>query len=1776
MIQNDELVYDQPIHVQLRRTELYVDSGDRVEDEIIKKNFFDISDLNDYFPKIAAQKDNLDGLEQRFLARLTSDSIALTLSNYQGISSIREDTHTILNGDFVRLRHVDKWLSHYPNQESDADVFFEKIDDPTRQYSYINTIFQIFKKDSKEANPVSIGQTDQYFLKHFTTSKYIHFSSPASLFADSEINQTDIETPYFNFETKNEDSVLVEKLPTKIKYQNNQDYEACLKPCEPHPVNNVQFEMNTLYYFGFKIPEDYCYKNQKNLIRHLAGISSEFEVEGFNIVLEKVTPEEMGQVLKFQAFAKKLINFSTESLLVTENPAEEIPKINEKIKDLIKSCKEINGLLIRKEEDTKEARLNVTTPKYKLFVPNHQTQSLMREFQIFDLLYFVIFSYIEKKPRILSLDEADISLFDTPQLLELYESFANLYINGLHQNSTSRFYNSQFVRIIIHSMLGSISSVFTHPSNTQHLNRMRQISLSILKVLLWDDDLDALGQINYYIEPLNDAALQSANFQTHYLELLEHVSSSKATNFVNSYRDRFIKKFLTSEELCKKILPTLELQDADGNILISFQKRDDQNKFSLPELQSNKEAYEYFIACLRLIIALSSSKSVEFYHAIIKLYPLKVLKSILQHQIHPEIKLLVQLIILHAHFDYVKVPISLEAVHFKNDKLKNLSHKQEVAISAAYQGSISDYEYELLLSQQLRAEVENIAYVIQFEKTSESVDLLKLAATYPINAQTVQIILLYIQGNIQKNNYCIDFLNEAQSLLIKLIKKYYEGGAVDIVRLPEILETFGILNKKLMAHSAASIYDQTGAETQTNLSENVLQSINKSKTNYLESFAPFDLLALNEPIISGAALSYLNDVSLYESQLVDELDKFVTLSSFEEVETLQEIINIVIPLHRYTRNWNICKEKLDAITIEASQYMIVIGLVEKLFSILYKPEIHLNPDNQHAKLSEAEIEASLGTFFFNFRKEKAPERDLPFKIVPQAVCQLSQRLFCLLSVHNTLIRLLGTSMNLTVNNFAVDHPNKLYLSKLLIVMLTVFVYYNKYNQNLLVSNQAMIRRYYEQPFLNISADTMTLFAELMRDNEELLAMKKKFIYDITCSSFIGTIKPRIIKTGGTYLGAVFMSMHYLYKAHLPLTIYDSFATIEEKLKEVINTTYNEIGIMNRLKPAAELEIGPNILEHNYVSLNILEFLAGTRDILQQANAEGKETRLEKLRNNFNCHQFVEGLTKAEYRFHFGIKSLILECISQMHLSKNFVNANFLTIEDIPSTTKLVAYLINEVLEFLQFSQDEHHKHDSITLYKTFIETLEKIQGETIDEGDVKVIINETHDRYNAFREFDLQNNKQRSFLVDIPLATLWSEYIYNHCWTTLTKLSLHYPTVFQVTGLLDIFLTVSKKMAERTHNDTTYYDSLNSIHLDEIQITEVQEYESHKANLSDLSGLLSSRLSELKQLKDDSDKSKISPESSQKNKNLAILVQDFKEKSLHNLDENLELFARHIESSKQRKNILSQLLTTLHYNPLNLPKKVTAFVAALLNKYLTRKTDPSEFSKLQTELSDLDAERRLVEAIYIVQDHTNMQELFRLLLTYASGDNQKVNKALEQRIQEAKYKLLWNNREIIQYEAHVIYILEDLLKAAKGNDEATNFLDFCIQSHNTYINPDNDQFRELRLSPVSEQIQIIRRELQAVTQLEVNTNQILTKIGPIPLSSETIVEIFRIHELDSEVIKKLKTHLSNLLKKSQIESSLISHLKKRIIMNHEDLEMAKLDGIVILDLYISNIKNVSS
>lgn len=71
-----------------------------------------------------------------------------------------------------------------------------------------------------------------------------------------------------------------------------------------------------------------------------------------------------------------------------------------------------------------------------------------------------------------------------------------------------------------------------------------------------------------------DATKNNESYNTYYLELIEHISSTKAYNLTNTFRDVFVSKFFTMNEgeintLFRKIFPLIEL-DNDQNVQISF------------------------------------------------------------------------------------------------------------------------------------------------------------------------------------------------------------------------------------------------------------------------------------------------------------------------------------------------------------------------------------------------------------------------------------------------------------------------------------------------------------------------------------------------------------------------------------------------------------------------------------------------------------------------------------------------------------------------------------------------------------------------------------------------------------------------------------------------------------------------------------------------------------------------------------------------------------------------------------------------------------------------------------------------------------------------------------------------------------------------------------------------------------------------------------------------------------------------------------------------------
>jgi hypothetical protein len=101
--------------------------------------------------------------------------------------------------------------------------------------------------------------------------------------------------------------------------------------------------------------------------------------------------------------------------------------------------------------------------------------------------------------------------------------------------------------------------------------------------------------------------------------------------------------------------------------------------------------------------------------------------------------------------------------------------------------------------------------------------------------------------------------------------------------------------------------------------------------------------------------------------------------------------------------------------------------------------------------------------------------------------------------------------------------------------------------------------YYQQKYIDKSCDTLTLFGEVMRDNDTLLEINKKFIYDITCYTFLGTIKPRAInKDAGAYLATAIIAMHFLYQANIPKVTYDNYAVIETKFANIFSEDFSKI------------------------------------------------------------------------------------------------------------------------------------------------------------------------------------------------------------------------------------------------------------------------------------------------------------------------------------------------------------------------------------------------------------------------------------------------------------------------------------------------------------------------------------------------------------------------------------------------------------------------------------------
>jgi len=202
--------------------------------------------------------------------------------------------------------------------------------------------------------------------------------------------------------------------------------------------------------------------------------------------------------------------------------------------------------------------------------------------------------------------------------------------------------------------------------------------------------------------------------------------------------------------------------------------------------------------------------------------------------------------------------------------------------------------------------------------------------------------------------------------------------------LPDILFTFTQVNNRMKVHSTNAIYNQViktkipNAET---YSKKIMAGLKKI---HFESFTCFDLLALNEPHISNPAIQYLEQASRYEESMAQEMQKFVILSSQEDIENVKKVISITLSLNQVVRDFMIQKElNKNQIKCSGETFMTMVEQLQALWKIIYHIPEHFDVEELQGQETDP-----IETFFKRLKVEKLTFRDLPFKINPNAINRL--------------------------------------------------------------------------------------------------------------------------------------------------------------------------------------------------------------------------------------------------------------------------------------------------------------------------------------------------------------------------------------------------------------------------------------------------------------------------------------------------------------------------------------------------------------------------------------------------------------------------------------------------------------------------------------------------------------------------------------------------------------------------------------------------------------------
>ena len=1406
---DDILYYDQPLYIQLQGVNLFLKNGESREKKVLKTR--GKSDKRLLVPDIVPRKSVFDDIRVFSNAEFHEIGSTFNLINYQTAQFLKEHRQTVSNGDYIRLRYIDKWMTVYQSLEEQKDVYFERVNKKPQNHSSLNTIFQVIDINSFKGDSIVSNTTKKYILKHYMTGAYIHFNSPNDMKAYDEFSDFVNETTYCYFEAKGDkETIIIDEMPLRIKNAANQDYTAYIKPTDVQFLASELHGMTTLLFFGFINIDEYHYKNERNLERFVAGTSNVFDdEEQYNIVFEKISSKEFKRIVQVERLASSINESRDQKVFSDVFSEQDIRDCNNNISNTNVLCQNIlKGL--------NYGRINPEIEQIerdRLIESDYSTYTLLRELRIFDQIPRMLYQYTftplasDKTYVLHSIDQA--------KLLELFKLYGKIIRRACIEDSTNVFYNCQFIKIYINLMFEPSFEAF---KDTVALRQQtKRVTLKILKALLRNGNLNSIGQLIKFKDRLFSFMDIDRSYDTYYLELLEFYSNPKRCEFTSLYRDSFLSEYLRREHSQLRIFPLILLDQKELFVEL-------KNQVSpLSQLHEKPTEYKYFIAAIRATIALSSSKQMLLYHqAFMTFYPLNVLQAILEDsQVYIEIKLLMYLVVLHVHVNYVQSPL----MNLPTDIIispaiaPQISNTTKSMLNNLSQFLVGDLEKHRLIDKGILDEFEqNIPLLSSNTLKGYKINLLRtFYSSHSNSSDTIKIIIFYIGSIISNGDFDVSFLQVAFEVLLDLM---IVQQAKKTKKMFKLLSTLVLVHSKL----EESIHFEIASKTQSSFdAENEKQILDLHAI--LKDLSVMDTVDLNDYRISIQTQKYVENIKSVRNTTTNSSPDYLLLTSKEDMETFTTLLDFIGLLTCINRDCGVYQEITRTPLISTAQFQQTRNTIGNLLCLIYNPNIHY-PQFMADDPTPPDFHAMLVDFI-----QQGLEH--VFRIKPSAIVPQVQDLFQRLSLHEILLDLLTYSLNLAL----ADQPPQTYfprtqLTKLLIVLLTIFVYNNKANQKALTSHGAFLKLYYNRDFLNKSLYVRTLFSESIRDNQEILSLDQSRIHAILHHNTINHISLCAFLSQDSAFFPGIVLLPSLLTINIHKEVLDVFRIIRIAFEKIFA---QDKGVLYQINQRPE---GMIYVSFPPLFYNFIETLRSIFEVLRRTKKEGKSVRIVNLQGRLNSHSTLLGLMTFEEAAPFRVKALVLQCINKLHLSKTIFNEEFLSTQNMLPSFRLVVYLLSELGEFLAIYP---RNPNPAAVQKAWVELDEVCQD------NVRLFQDEEENlSFEFLKEKQSENRKELYYFSESfencrhwTILVWKSTYIYDVAWKFVVKLCRLYPAIIIKSGLFGVIFEMSQQLIALI--DKTDSKALDSIQKHYEAINCIQEYQVFKEDIHKILELIASK-----------------------------------------------------------------------------------------------------------------------------------------------------------------------------------------------------------------------------------------------------------------------------------------------------------------------------------------------